>query len=244
MLTGRLVGLRPMRSDDLDFLAELANTTAVRTHVVGWDWPVAPDAQREWFPTALRDPRNRRLTVTDAATDRPVGLTGLWDVDWHNRSALTAVKLMPGVAPKGAGSDSIKLVMAWSFHEVGLRRLHSTILDFNAASLGAYVRKCGWRIEGRDREAVFRHGAWHDLVRVAVLAPEFDALPDAAEYVERVCGPRPTAQPADRSASDRSASDRPVEGLPSQPNEPRPLRPTRLSSVPTPTSNGRRETGR
>lgn len=191
MLTGRLVSLRPMRADDLEFLADLTNVSEVRNNVVGWDWPVAPDAQREWFPQALRDPRNHRLTVTDASTGRPVGLTGLWEVDWHNRSAMSAVKLMPRMAPKGAGSDSIMLIMAWSFYEVGLRRLHSTILDCNAASLGAYVRRCGWRIEGREREAIFRRGQWHDLVRVAALRPDFDALALSAEYVERVCGPAP-----------------------------------------------------
>ncbi|MEV4629605.1 GNAT family protein [Micromonospora sp. NPDC049523] len=197
MLTGRLVGLRPMQADDLDFLTDLANAPQVRGNVVGWDWPVARDAQRDWFQGASRDPRNRRLTVVGLGSGEPVGLTGLWEIDWHNRSALTAVKLMPGAAPKGAGSDSIMLTMAWSFYDVGLRRLHSTILDFNAASLGAYVRRCGWQVEGRDREAVFRRGRWHDLTRVAILRPEFDALPDAPEYVERACGPTPPlpAQP-------------------------------------------------
>lgn len=188
MLTGRLVVLRPMCADDLDFLAELTNATQVRANVVGWDWPVTRDAQRDWFAAASRDPRNRRLTVVDRVTGEPVGVTGLWEIDWHNQSALTAVKLMPGTTPKGAGSDSIMLTMAWSFYEVGLRRLHTTLLDFNAASFGAYVRRCGWQVEGRDREAVFRRGRWHDLIRVAILRPEFDAGPDAAEYVERVCG--------------------------------------------------------
>ncbi|SBT67599.1 Protein N-acetyltransferase, RimJ/RimL family [Micromonospora sediminicola] len=198
MLTGRLVALRPMAAADLEFLADLTNAGPVRTHVVGWDWPVAADAQREWLAQTHRDGRNRRLTVTDAATDEPIGMTGLWEIDWHNRSALSAVKLMPGRAPKGAGTDSIMLMMAWSFYEVGLRRLHSTILDFNAASLGAYVRRCGWRIEGRERQAVFRRGEWRDLLRVAILRSEFDELPDSAEYVERVCGA--PHRPADAGA--------------------------------------------
>ncbi len=191
MLTGRLVGLRPIRAADLDFLADLANAPGVRDQVVGWDWPVARDTQADWLSHALRDPRGRRLTVTDLASGDPVGLTGLWEVDWHNRSALTAVKLMPGATPKGAGIDSIMLMMAWSFYDVGLRRLHSTILEFNRASLGAYVRRCGWRIEGREREAVFRRGQWRDLYRVAVLRSDFDALPNAPEYVDRACGSAP-----------------------------------------------------
>jgi RimJ/RimL family protein N-acetyltransferase len=196
MLTGRLIGIRPLEPADLDLLADLANHPHVRGNVVGWDWPVSRDAQAEWFRATRHSPTTRRLAVTAGDGGRAVGLTGLWDIDWHNRSAETAVKLMPGLAPKGAGSDSIMLTMAWSFHEVGLRRLHSTILEFNAASIGAYVRKCGWQIEGREREAVFRHGRWHDLLRVAILDREFAALPDAAQYVARLSTTVPTDVPA------------------------------------------------
>ncbi|ATO13937.1 alanine acetyltransferase [Micromonospora sp. WMMA2032] len=210
MLNGRLVTVRPTRSQDLDFLTDLANHRHVRQHVVGWSWPVAPDGQLEWLRQSQASPGTQRMTVADPVTDEPWGLTGLWEIDWHNRSALTAVKLMPGLAPRGSGSDAIMLTMAWSFHEVGLRRLHSSILPFNAASLGAYVRKCGWQVEGRDRQAVFRGGQWHDLLRIGVLRGDFDAHPDAAEYVERVCGPRIPAQPDySTNASVHSAPERP-----------------------------------
>lgn len=187
MLTGRLVRLRPVEPHDLDFLADLANDPAIRGNVVGWDWPVARCAQSAWLEAADSNRCVRRLTVADASTDEALGLTGLWDIDWHNRSAVSGVKLMPGRAPKGAGTDTIMLIMAWSFYELGLRRLYSTILDFNAASLGAYVRRCGWRVEGREREAVFRKGGWHDLLRVAALRSDFEMLPDAAEYINRTC---------------------------------------------------------
>ena len=187
MIDGRLVSLRPTEEGDLDFLAALANDPQIRGMVVGWDWPVATSGQRAWLAGIVQDPGNIRLTILDKQSRSPIGLTGLWDVDWHNRSALTGIKLMPDVSPKGAGSDAIMLVDAWTFYEVGLRRLHATILDFNAASMGAYVRRCGWRVEGRERQSVFRRGEWCDLYRVALLRSEFDDLKTAAEYVGYVC---------------------------------------------------------
>lgn len=198
MLIGRLVALRAVELRDLNFLTELANHRTVRNSVVGWDWPVSHLGQDEWLRGSQNNPNTRRLVVTRVDSDEAIGLTGLWDVDWRNRSAVTGVKLMPGMAPKGAGSDSIMLVMAWTFYEVGLRRLHSTILSTNKASIGAYVGKCGWRIEGRARQAVFRNGAWSDLLHVAILRPEFDALERASEYIARVS---PSADPADPAAS-------------------------------------------
>jgi RimJ/RimL family protein N-acetyltransferase len=213
VLSGRLVRLRPIEVEDLPFLTDLANHPVVRANVVGWDWPVSLTGQAEWLRAANSNRLTRRLTVTTHGGE-PIGLTGLWDIDWHNQSALTAVKLMPGLAPKGAGSDTIMLVMAWAFYEVGLRRLHSTILDFNEASLGAYVRKCGWRLEGRECEAVFRKGAWHDLVRVATLRHDHEDSPGLAEYVKQLYpdgrGTVPSQPPVRHELSQVASSGEPA----------------------------------
>jgi RimJ/RimL family protein N-acetyltransferase len=187
MMSGRLVTLRPVEEGDLDFLAVLANDPRVRSMVVSWAWPVASTRQQGWLAGIAKDPRSMRLTILDKRSQAPIGLTGLWEVDWHNGSAMTAIKLMPGISPKGAGSDAIMLVNAWAFYEVGLRRLHSTILDFNGPSIGAYVRRCGWRIEGCEKLSVFRRGEWCDLYHVALLRSDFVDLKAAAEYVRYVC---------------------------------------------------------
>ena len=187
MLTGRLVTLRPIETGDLDVLTRLTNDLVVRGSVVGWDLPVARGGQDAWLDSSRQSGRTTRFAVVNKADQSVVGMTGLWDIDWHNQQALSAVKLLPGLAPKGAGTDTIMLMNAWAFYDVGLRRLHGSILDFNGPSLGAYLSKGGWRLEGRERQSTFRKGQWHDLLRVAILRSDFDALPDASEYVDYVC---------------------------------------------------------
>jgi RimJ/RimL family protein N-acetyltransferase len=114
----------------------------------------------------------------------PIGVTGLWDVDWQSRNAQTALKLGGVVGARGAGfgADAIKAVMAFAFYDVGLERLYSTILEDNVASLRAYCGKSGWQQEGRARRHVWRHGDWVDAIHVAALKSDFDALPDADVY--------------------------------------------------------------
>lgn len=182
MYTGRIVGLRPLEPGDLPTLTKLANDPGVRQLVVGWDWPVSEAGQELWLESTRNSTTTRRLAIVDLSTRATIGLTGLWDLDWHNRSALTAIKLEASVAPKGAGADTVMLVNAWSFLEVGLHRLWGSILDFNAASYHLYVRKCGWRLEGIEKQAVQRAGGWCDLYRVAMLRSDFDEHPLAAEY--------------------------------------------------------------
>lgn len=187
MIKGKLLYLRPIEPSDLGFLQELANDALVSGSVVGWDFPVSSLDQQRWFDNLPLNSRTRRLTVVDLQTHEPIGLTGLWDIDWHNQSALTATKLHPNKLQKGMGTDAILTTMAWTFYVVGLRRLYGSILDFNGPSLGAYVKRCGWRIEGRELESILRKGRWCDLYQVAALKKDFDELDISKDYVELVC---------------------------------------------------------
>ena len=187
MYTGRVVGIRPLELEDLPLLTKLANDPEVRQLVVGWDWPVSESGQASWLESTRNSPMTRRFAVVSLESGETIGLTGLWDLDWHNRSAMTAIKLDRTSAPRGAGSDTVMLVNAMAFYEVGLRRLWSSILDFNAPSYNLYVRKCGWRLEGIEKQAVQSVGGWSDLYRVAILRVDFDTHPQADEYRHLVC---------------------------------------------------------
>jgi RimJ/RimL family protein N-acetyltransferase len=182
MLRSSSLMFRPIERSDLAFLQDLANDVRVTSSVVGWDFPVSLHGQESWLARSEGDVRTRRLVVANL-DGTPIGMTGLWDIDWHNRSALTALKLHPDAdRPPRSGSDAIMLMNAYAFYGVGLRRLWGEILDFNAASMGAYVKNGGWRIEGRLRQSVWRDGEFHDSYRVACLVSDFDALPDAELY--------------------------------------------------------------
>lgn len=187
MYEGRVVSIRPVEPDDLPVLTALANDPEVRQLVVGWDWPVSAVGQPAWLESTRQSSTTRRMAVINRESGETVGLTGLWELDWHNRSAMSAIKLDVSKAPRGAGSDTVMLINAWAFYEVGLHRLWGSILDFNAASYHVYVRKCGWRLEGIEKESVQRAGGWADLYRVAMLRHDFDAHADADEYRHMIC---------------------------------------------------------
>lgn len=187
MYSGRVVSVRPLEPSDLPVLTQLANDPEVRQLVVRWDWPVSAHGQPAWLESTRSAPHTHRLAVVNRESGETIGLTGLWDLDWHNRSAMSAIKLDVSRSPRGAGFDVVMLVHAWAFYEVGLHRLWGAILDFNAASYHLYVRKCGGRLEGIETQSVQRAGGWSDLYRVAMLRSDFDAHPNADEYRSIIC---------------------------------------------------------
>lgn len=186
MIKSENIGLRPIEESDLEFLCELANDPYVSTMVVGWGFPVSTIQQAQWIKNQYQNNSTLRLIVVDLISNQPIGLTGLWDIDWQNSSALSAAKFLPSKTQKGYGTEAVMLIMAYAFYSLGLRRIYSTILDFNGPSMSVFVRKCGWRIEGCQKEAVFRKGRWCDLYNIAILKSEFDLLPNIDTYIESI----------------------------------------------------------
>lgn len=192
MIEGKAVVLRAVEESDLSNLAMWLNDPAISHFVVGWSFPVSLAQQKQWFERSLGDTRTQRFMV-DTKEGETIGVTGLWNIDWQSRHALTAVKLgSESVRGKGYGRDAIMTLMAYAFHDVGLNRLWTDILQFNRGSYRTYVEKCGWKVEGILREQVYRDGHYYNLLRVAILKHEFDAFPEAADYrptveTDRIC---------------------------------------------------------
>jgi RimJ/RimL family protein N-acetyltransferase len=155
-------------------LRELANDPEVRENVVGWDWPLSDAGQQNWFAQSVSHPATKRFIV-ESETGQSIGLTGFWDIDWRNRTAMTAIKLggTSEVRGRGYGVAAIHSIMEFGFMDAGFNRLHATILASNPRSIAAYVLKSGWTEEGRLRQHIWRNGRYVDLVQIGVLRSEF-----------------------------------------------------------------------
>lgn len=186
MIKGKKVILRPLEESDLDFCQALYNDPHIRDMVVGWDFPSAKRNQKIWFESIIKDKRNARFIVETKNKVR-LGLTGLWNIDWHNRSALIAIKLLvtDKTKGKGYGRDAIMAISAFAFFNAGLHKLWCEILDYNVPSLKSYVERCGWKIEGKLRKQIFKNGAFHDLYYVGCLKEDFLSVVDSNEYIPR-----------------------------------------------------------
>lgn len=184
MIKGKKVVLRPLEESDLDFCQVLYNDPHIRDMVVGWDFPSSKKNQKIWFESLIKDKRNIRFIIETKKKER-LGLTGLWNIDWHNRSALNAIKLLVTrkTKGKGYGKDAIMAMAAFAFFNVGLHKLWCEIIDYNIPSLKAYTQRCGWKIEGKLRKHIFKNGEYHNLYSIGCLKDDFLSVPDAQEYI-------------------------------------------------------------
>ncbi|MDK1490369.1 GNAT family protein [Sinorhizobium sp. 7-81] len=91
----------------------------------------------------------------------------------HDRHASMAIGIYDSaLLGRGFGSEAIDLLHKHAFGSMGLHRIGVRVLSYNKRAIRAY-EKSGFVVEGREREAAFVNGAWHDDVMMGLLHHEF-----------------------------------------------------------------------
>ena len=110
-----------------------------------------------------------------------VGVVRLARVDTATRSARLGIGILdPGRLGQGLGTEAIRLSLAYGFEHLGLHRVSLTVLADNTRAIAAYAR-CGFSVEGLFGHTLFRDGAWHDDLSMAILKPQWEAREAGAE---------------------------------------------------------------
>jgi RimJ/RimL family protein N-acetyltransferase len=173
MITGTKVRLRAFREDDLKNSVAWLNNTAV-TRFLNHMRPWSLIEERAWLERIMRNEDPSSVTfVIETPDGEYVGSVGLVHIDPKNRSAEAGIVIgRTEEWGRGLGTDAMKTLLRHAFEELNLHRVALRVYSFNERGLRSY-RKLGFSEEGRLREALFRHGAWHDVILMAILQGEF-----------------------------------------------------------------------
>lgn len=102
-----------------------------------------------------------------------LGAIRLDRVDLVDRRASLAIGLLRlEDQGRGIGTEAARRVLAHGFGELGLHRVSLRVLANNIRAIRCY-EKCGFQLEGRERETVFLDGAWRDDLIMGLLSREF-----------------------------------------------------------------------
>lgn len=161
--------LRAVEESDLGWMKELRNdetTWSNLGHVV-----LLNDAmQRQWF---------ERLTSRDDAhyfvfgqEQESLGIVRVTDVDRINRSMCVGGDILAAHRGKGHAKAMYELIFQLGFDVWNMHRLWLFVLASNAVGMHVY-EKMGFRVEGKQREAIFRAGEYVDYVMMSILESEY-----------------------------------------------------------------------
>lgn len=90
----------------------------------------------------------------------------------HHRHTEIGIDILPGFQGKGYGREAIEWALDYAFRRTGLHRVRIRAFEWNARALQLY-EKVGFRVEGREREALWHEGRFWDSVDLSMLEGEW-----------------------------------------------------------------------
>lgn len=171
VLRGQRVTLRRPRDDDMEARLQLGRDAEIHRMYGGNSVDVRPltrDAAQRWVKQLL-DHDNAWVIEVGVL----IGQIRLDHVDFRDKRASLAV----GIEDKtklgiGLGTEAIRLVVDYAFNILKLHRLSVRVVKYNTRAIRAY-EKCGFVVEGTEREAALVDGIWHDDVLMGLLDRDY-----------------------------------------------------------------------
>jgi RimJ/RimL family protein N-acetyltransferase len=121
-------------------------------------------------------PDSLAMAIHIADTGRLIGSCAFSQLDGDNGSAMYHITIgEKDTWGHGYGTEATWLMLDHAFRVLGLHRIALTVFQFNERAIRAY-RSCGFQVEGRAREAIWRDGHWWDEIQMSVLAGEWRDL--------------------------------------------------------------------
>jgi RimJ/RimL family protein N-acetyltransferase len=122
------------------------------------------------------DPRNIFFAIHKLDDDCVIGEVGFDGISYAHGDTCVGI----GIGEKenwgkGYGTDAMNVILRYAFTELNLHRVSLTVFEYNPRALRSY-EKCGFRVEGHNREVMQREGRRWDIIHLGVLREEWQAL--------------------------------------------------------------------
>ena len=174
-IPGRLIVLRRHRTENLRAFTRWYSDPEVARLTRYQQSPLSSDEVQRFFYSRIMGSDFLAMAIHLRETDRLIGTCAFSQLDGNNGSTIYHITIGERDAwGKGYGSEATELMLAHAFTVLALHRVALTVFEFNSRAIRAY-EKCGFVVEGRARQAIFRDGRFWDEIHMSVLLEEWQA---------------------------------------------------------------------
>jgi len=163
-IEGDLVSLGPLRRDLLPLYQRWINDLGTTRTLDLPPQPTTLEKEQDWYEAQTRAQTDATFTIYERETLRPIGNTGLHEIDHRNGTATFGILIgEPDCRGKGYGTETTRLMLDFAFTALGLHNVMLMVFEFNPAGISAY-RKAGFEEIGRRRKSRRMGGElWDDI---------------------------------------------------------------------------------
>lgn len=174
-LVGEKVFLRPLRKTDVKRVFELINDRDVTFFLDSVEAPVTMKQEKKFVTESEQDWQKGALfsfAICEKKSEEVVGGCGLSNYKKEHRRATFGIWLGKKHWSRGFGSEAVFLAFKFGFEKLKLNRIRYSYNMVNKRS-ASLAKKVGAKIEGCERQVVFKRGKFYDGIVCSMLASEW-----------------------------------------------------------------------
>ena len=136
-------------------------------------FPLSHGGQVNWYRALFQNQHCLFLIIETIENRRPIGTIGLDRIDHINQSAEYGNLMIGDTQSTGIGfaKEATLLLLNYGFNRLNLNRIFLNVIEDNVRAIELY-KNCGFREEGKLREAFFDQGKFKDVLLMAILRGE------------------------------------------------------------------------
>lgn len=173
ILTGESVKLRRFKRSDVDAIVNYANDKMVSKYLPKMPHPYDTSDALDWVNYTHRSARcDSAYHFGIEWKGDIVGSVGLKHFNLKDRSGEIGYCVARRCWRKGIASEALRLLLDFTFDDIGLHRIYALVLEKNTAS-AILLEKLGFTREGVLRESSLLNRRWHDVFAYSLLDREY-----------------------------------------------------------------------
>jgi diamine N-acetyltransferase len=162
-LKGKLINLRPLETEDLQYLYDSENNVS-NWIISGTQVPYSKYLLKKYIENSHQDiyeAKQVRLVIEANSNTAPVGMIDLFDFDPLHKRAGIGVLINPEYQNKGFASEALQLLISYAFHYLNLHQLYANITVDNTTSIQLF-EKFKFQCVGIKKEWIFNNYKYID----------------------------------------------------------------------------------
>ena len=170
----RRVYLRALEPDDYKTSITWRKDDEIWDMLGGTKYFVSEAYEKSWVEKTIFDSKDLKLAVCLKENNKYIGNVYMTDINMINRSCHSHVLIGDkDYWGKGYAREALMLAIDYMFKERNIHRIQANILESNTASLRMH-EKCGYKIEGILRDAVYKAGKYQNQYVLSLLNSEYN----------------------------------------------------------------------